>query len=310
MIKVFRLSVAAAALMALVPMTAGGAMASPPNNDVPAGSIHVTLKRTVVENTTKATTGPFDAKVGRWCRAPLTKASVWFRYTAPDDKGFIIDASHSNYTVGLMVFRGVPTGRSIRDCGRTTLPLRSQAGRTYTIMAFSSTATQGGQLRLSIQPAPPAPSLNVSVNPEGQADADGNAHISGTFTCANASALYGESELTQIWERLKISGYVELEYRGMCDGQPHPWNRIVTSENGLYGAGAATVESYSVACGLLTCTDVRATSDVTLTGPGQPSGGTVAPAPRPTLKTVCGASDTRTMWQRSSACTAGRLSIR
>ncbi len=153
---------------------------------------------------------------------------------------------------------------------------------------------------MSIQPPPPPPTLTVSVDPQGQADAEGNAHVSGTFTCANAAFLYGQIEVTQLWERLKISGYAQLLARGMCDGQPHPWERVVASETGVYGAGAATVEIDARAYGELTYAKSDTTTDITLTGPGQPSGGTAAAAPRPAIKAPCSASDAKTMWQLSA----------
>ena len=307
MMRIARFTLAAAAAVAIVPMVAGGAFASPPGNDKPGGAIALTLSKAFNEDTTQATTGGLDANANERCGAPFTNASVWFTYTAPDDNGFIVDASASDYGVGLMIFHGVPSPGSFFGCGPTMVAARhAQAGKTYTIMAFSDTARIGGHLSLTLEPAPPAPTIAVTIDPTGIAYPSGNARVSGTYTCANADGLFGNGVLTLVWRRLKISGFFGIRELGACDGQPHDWTKVVTSDNGLYGAGAAAVEIRSDACGLLQCTRAKAAQDVTLSAAAQPSGGTAVSVHQSSAGT---ASHAKTVWQQSLASAAKRAAL-
>jgi hypothetical protein len=307
--RALRFAVAGIAAVTLIPLSATVAMASPPGNDRPTGAVDLTLGQTLTEDTTQATSGSLDAKVNRYCGAPAVNSSVWFRYTASDDNGIILDASQSDYSVGLMVFHGAPTQRSLFNCGPTAVGVRTHTGKTYTIMAFSDTAQQGGQLTLSVATAPPPPSIAVTIHSHGQAYATGNARVSGTYTCTNADFQASYGTLTQIWRRLKINGFFRFVTGGLCDGQPHRWTRTVNSDNGLYGAGEATVEIKTIACGILHCARSTASQQVTLRAPAKPSGGTSAVQPDRSVSVTC-AGPSNTMWQRSRHCTNDSKNVR
>lgn len=306
--KIVGLTVAAVAASALVPLTAGGAFAAPPGNDTPNGAVTITKGETVKENTTQATTGSLDKKINARCGAPHTNASVWFQYTATDDNGIVLDASASNYGVGLMLFRGSsPTPDSLFRCGPEGAVFHTSPGRVYTIMAFSYTQKMGGDLSITVEQAPPPAAISVQIHKQGVAYPGGNARVSGTYTCSNADFAASGGTLTQVWKRLKIGGDFRV-ITGLCDGAPHHWSKTVVSSNGLYGAGAATVKVGSVACSITGCTRSSATQDVTLKAAQLPSGGSAKPAaaPRPGVA-PCTATRSGTMWQHGSAsCAATR----
>lgn len=260
------------AAAALVPLTAGSAFAAPPANDTPGGAQELSLGDTVSEDTTEATTGSLDAKVNAYCGAPFTNASVWFTYTAEQAGAFIVDGSQSDFSTGFMVFRGAPTGRSLLACGPDSVGVRAKAGMTYTIMAFDPSSQNGGNLVLSLEDAPPPPTIDVTVNSTGRAFPNGNALVKGTYTCTNAEFIDQFGSLVQIWKRVKITAYFEKFSIPTCDGTTQPWQRVVSSDNGLFAAGDATFSTDALACGPIECRSARL-DDVTITlvGPGEPA---------------------------------------
>jgi len=302
--KCIRLVVAGVAVAALVPLTATAASAAPPSNDTPGGAVALSLGQTVNEDTTEATTGTLDANANQFCGAPYTNASVWFTYSPTVDGAFILDMSQSDYSGGFMVFHGAPAAKNMFACGPTTLGVRGGAGKLYTIVAFSDTTVNGGNLVLSLQQGPPPPTATVTVDPVGQAYRSGNARVSGTYTCENASFVELDGQLTQIWRRLKINGsFRKVAPQDTCDGQPHAWTRVVTSDNGLYAGGDATVTIHGFACGLIRCSRFGTTQDITLSGPGHPSLRTKAQQGIrvPSLAAACSARTT-IMYGTSLAC--------
>ena len=305
-----RLAVAIVAAAALVPLTATVASAAPPANDKPEGAITLTLGDTIQEDTTKATTGSLDAKVNQFCGAPYTNASVWFTYTPTTSGGFILDSSASDFSTGLMAFRGAPTGRSLRACGPDSIAFKAMAGTTYTIMAFSPTPQNGGNLQLSLEEAPPAPTVDVTVNPTGRAFPNGNALVGGTYACTNADYIDIYGELLQIWQRVKITGFFDRFVEGTCDGETHAWQRIVTSDNGLFAGGEATVSATGQACGVLECKNSRL-DDVTITlkeGSGSPAGvGRAAEASSLPQADTCATHSGQSLYTTRSACQAAFL---
>lgn len=268
--RLLRIAVTAAvAAVTLVPLTATGASAAAPGNDTPKGAVALTLGQSYSEDTSQATTGPLDAKVNQICGAPFTNASVWFTYTPSTDGAFLLDMSSSSYTGGFMVFSTKVELATFRGCGPETVAIKAKAGKTYYIAAFSDTSTNGGDLELSLQQGPPDPTANVTVNPNGKAFANGNAQLSGTFSCTNATYAENFGTLTQIWKRVKITGFYDtLPDPTLCDGATHNWKATVVSDNGLYASGDATVSASFDACGLINCVEVDLSNQaVTLQGP-------------------------------------------
>lgn len=282
--KIARLAVCSiAAAVLLVPLTATGAFAAPPNNDKPNGAVALTLGQTYNEDTTQATTGKLDTKLNGICGAPDTNASVWFTYTPTSDGPFLADLTASDYPAGLMVFKGKPTVGAFRGCGPDSLVVNAKAGSTYFILAFSASTQQGGNLVLSLEQGPPPPTISASLDATGQAFANGNAKVSGTVTCTNADAgAFLTGSLTQIWKRVKIVGYINKNIDpSLCTGAPQPWSRIVESDNGLYAGGDAAATIQAEACGVATCARFKLSDQpVTLRSPG---GQVVMPEASPTV---------------------------
>lgn len=260
-----RVTVAALAAVALVPLTATAALAAPPNNDHPGGAIPLKLGQTVKQDTTQATTGSLDAKLNEWCGAPYTNASVWYSYTPSEDGGFVLDMTKSDYSGGFLVFQNVPRGRTLVGCGPQSIGVPAKAGHTYLIMVVSDTQTKGGNLVLSLDSAPPAPTVTFGLDKTGQVLKGGKAQVTGTYTCTNADYVEGFGKLVQIWKRLKITGYFDsFPYPPACDGSSQPWSTVVRSANGLFAAGSAKATYKAFACGLIECTKVKGTATVTL----------------------------------------------
>jgi hypothetical protein len=279
----FVISVVAAA--ALVPLTATSAFAAPPANDTPDGAVALSLGDTYQEDTTEATTDQTDSRANELCGAPFTNASVWFSYTAEADGAFVADMSQSDYTGGFMVFKGTPTPRHLIACGPDAVAVPATSGTTYLMVAFSDTEKNGGNLKMSLEEGPPPPTMNVTIDPTGTVLPKGKAEISGTLKCTDSEFLEIDGQLRQIWHRVKINGFfTKFEDGSLCDGKSHDWSRVVTSHNGLYAPGDATVRIFAGACGPIECTNVTTRRPITLSK-GAPQGA-VSPGAAPAVTHV------------------------
>jgi hypothetical protein len=179
--------------------------------------------------------------------------------------------SKSDNSGGFMVFKSTPTPRHLLACGPTEVALDGTAGTTYLIMAFSDTKKNGGNLVLSLEQGPPPPTISATIDATGTVLPKGKAEISGTFTCTKADFAEVDGQLRQIWHRVKITAFFSKIEPGLCDGHVHDWSRIVTSHNGTYAAGDATVRIDASACGLLDCEDAVVRQHVTLSKGGRDS---------------------------------------
>lgn len=244
-----------AAALLLVPGLAVSAQAAAPGNDTVAGATAITaLPTSLSEDTTGATTDALDAQLNGFCGAPATNASVWFSYTAPTDGGLVVDMSASSYTGGFMATEGDPANGNLVACGPTTVGFGTTAGQTYYIVAFSDTATNGGDLEVTFDQAPPPPEISVTVDPRGSAYKDGSAHLSGSYSCSNADDFSSDIEgtLTQTVGRVKINGFFFVNPI-QCDGATHRWDAQVFSDNGLFRGGKAANVTFGFACGVFEC---------------------------------------------------------
>ena len=246
---------AAAAALLLVPALATSASAAPDPNDTPAGATVVTaLPSSFSQDTTGATTDALDASLNAGCGAPFTNASVWFSYTDPDGGGVLADMSASSYSGGFIVTEGDPSQGNLVACGPTTVGFTTSPGTTYYVMAFSDTATVGGQLEVTFDVAPPAPEATITVDPQAVAYKDGSAKLTGTYSCANADDFSSDIDgtLTQRVGRVKITGFFFLSPL-QCDGATHTWEAIATSDNGLFRGGKGATVAFAWACGVFEC---------------------------------------------------------
>jgi len=267
----FRSLAAVTAAFVLLPLTASAALAAPPSNDTAAGATTVgALPTTISQDTTEATTDAVDSALNDVCGAPATNASVWFSYTDVTGNGFLADMTASDYSGGFLVTAGDPSEGNLVACGPGQVGVRGEPGTKYYVAAFSDSTTPGGNLSVTFDALPPAPTASLTVNPKGVAYKDGTARISGTYSCTNADGYNSdiEGQLTQTVGRTKINGYF-FAYPLECDGSTHTWEAFVFSDNGLFAGGKAANFSLAFACGLAECTVAEASGKIQLSRNGK-----------------------------------------
>jgi hypothetical protein len=248
----------AALVLTAVVGTAAPALAAPPGNDTYAG-------RTVVGSvpfaqsldTTEATTDADDAELNAQCGAPVTDASVWYQVTAAADGGMVVDVSQSSFSAGAIVATGSPGNWTVVACAPGTVGWSAIAGETYTILAFDDQGDgggNGGTLVITVDVAPPAPTIDVTVNPVGEFNArTGSATISGTVTCTGtADFAFVDLELRQAVGRVStITGFGSFDVT--CDGVTYPWSVEVFPTNGKFAGGKSVSVAVALACGTFEC---------------------------------------------------------
>jgi hypothetical protein len=235
----------------LLPLAAAPASAAPPGNDEPQGAIALHLGDRVEQDTTEATTTAQDAALNEYCGAPATNASVWYSYSPDQDRRVVLDTTASDYSAGMLVFRGTPTADSLVACGPGLVGLRARAGKTYRIMVISDTDVIGGQLSLSLKKAPPLPRVHVSLAGRGVAFRGGAARLHGTYSCKHGDFAVLDGTLLQRAGRLKIRAEVGKEIR--CNGSRRHWSARLVSPVGTFARGPAVAKVRIDACGLFAC---------------------------------------------------------
>lgn len=221
-------------------------------------------------DTTEATTDAVDAELHAFCPgAPAMDASVWYDFTAPADGFYVADVSTSDYTAGVFVATGAPGSFDVLACAPGGAAFEATAGQTYHLLVIddqSDGAGNGGTMSLTLDVAPPPPTLDVTVNPTGWFDSKtGLATISGTITCSpDAGAALIETQLTQRVGRMLIRGFAWGEEA--CDDTTHVWSVDVAGDNGLFKGGKAANVTFSVACGLAFCSEYFSEQTIQLKG--------------------------------------------
>ncbi|WP_076259182.1 DUF6299 family protein [Intrasporangium flavum] len=251
-----RLLVALAAAALLAPLGATTASAAPTNDTVAGATAVTALPTTITQDTSTATTDAVDAGLNQLCGAPATNGSVWFTYTDTTGNGLLVDVSGSGFSAGVAIVAGDPTaGGELLACAPGAGAARGAAGTTYYVMAFSDTpGVVGGNLVASFSDPGPAPEAMVTVDPRATAYKDGSARLTGTYSCLNADgyASVVQGQLVQQVGRVKVTGEFFVNPLE-CDGAVHPWEAVVTSQNGLFAGGKAANVTVAFACGLLDC---------------------------------------------------------
>lgn len=245
---------------AVVPLSAGQAVAAPPGNDTFGGATAVSLGFSEELNTTEATTDADDVEANADCGAPATDASVWYAFTASVDSGVVVDVSQSDYSAGVIVVTGAPGSFVLETCGPGTVGFFATAGTTYHVLAFDDQLDgvgTGGLLRISFNAAPPPPTVDFTVDPIGRVDQrSGVATLTGTFTCANADFLDVFGELRQPVGRFTIIGEFAFFVDGSsCDGTSQPWTAEVIPFNGKFKGGTSATMTFTFACGPFECSE-------------------------------------------------------
>ncbi len=268
--KVFHgLALAAATALLTVGLAGPPALAAAPSNDAYGGAVVIpAVPFSTTIDTTEATTDADDVELNV-CGAPAMDASVWYRFTATADEAYIADVSASDYSAGVFVATGAPGGFTVLECGPGGVAWQAMAGETYSIIVIDDQQDgggNGGSMSLVIDVAPPPPALEASIDPTGRFDArTGTATISGTLECSEeAGAAFVEAQLTQRVGRLLIRGFGFTEV--LCDGTAQPWSMEVIGDNGLFKGGKAATVTFSIACGLASCSEYFAERTVQLKG--------------------------------------------
>jgi hypothetical protein len=174
-----------------------------------------------------------------------------------DDEGLLlVDVSASDYSAGVIVATGAPGSFEIQNCGPGGTAFFAVAGETYTILAFDDQLDGtgiGGALVISVEPLPPPPEIDVTVDGVGRFNpATGGATISGTVTCsAEAAYAFVYVELRQRAGRLLLTGTGGVDV--YCDGSVQAWSAEVFAWNGLFTGGRATAMVFGTACGIFDC---------------------------------------------------------
>jgi hypothetical protein len=251
-----RIALLTSLVMAFSLAFAAPVFAAPPSNDLFTGATPVTsLPFTDSLDTTEATTDADDAEANAECGAPATDASVWYQLTATADELLVVDVSGSDYSAGVIVVTGVPGAFTLVTCGPLAVAFATTTGETYSILAFDDQEDgggNGGTLNITIDLAPPPPTVDVTVDPVGQFTSSGSAIISGTVTCeGDAEFTSLEVELRQRVGRLIITGFGATDFA--CDGTTQPWSLEVFGQNGIFKGGRSVALTFAIACGAIDC---------------------------------------------------------
>ena len=247
-------------LISLVALTslsfAAPVLAAAPSNDIYTGRTVIgSLPFSDSLDTTEATTDADDVEANTNCGAPATDASVWYELTATADALLLVDVSASDYSAGVIVATGSPGTFSIENCGPGGTVFFAVSGQTYAILAFDDQfdgAGNGGLLEITIDVAPPPPSVDVTVDPVGHFNKSGSATITGTVTCTGEAVFaFIDLQLTQKVGRFTIIGSGFTEF--VCDGTTQPWSVEVFGFTGAFKGGRAASVTFAVACGSFDC---------------------------------------------------------
>ena len=248
----------------LVGMAPGLVFAVVPGNDLPADAIPLTaLPVTINENTTEATISTDDVGCGS---GGVDQASVWFTLTLAAGTSVLVDASGSDYPVGVNVFEGSADANSLVTCVEDAAAFDAAAGTTYYLMFadIDGDATNGGALHVMIDVAPPPIEVSLTVNANGKVNPKtGEATISGTISC-NHTADFGEVQvgLRQPIGRFTIHGFGFDS--PACGPTPTDWFASVVGDNGKFAAGRATADVTVFACDAFSCADTSTVASVRL----------------------------------------------
>lgn len=250
-----RISLSIILAMVLTLAMAMPVLAAPPANDTYAGRVAVgSLPFATSLDTTEATTDADDAAWNATCGAPATDASVWYEFVATSDEILLVDTTGSDYTVGISIVVGTPGDFTTVACGPDGVAFEAFAGETYQIVAFDDQEDGGGNgglLSLSIDVAPPPPTVDVTVDPNATFhNATNSVTLTGTVTCeGEADFAFIDVTLEQRAGRLLIRGFGGTDFT--CDGTTQPWSIEVFGDNGVFKGGRATAFVSAFACSFL-----------------------------------------------------------
>jgi hypothetical protein len=256
-----------AALLAglvLVATAPGMALAAAPANDLPGGAIALTaIPVTIDENTTDATVTTDNIGCGD---DGTDQATVWFTLTLASATSVLVDATGSDYSVGVNIFAGTADADNFVVCSEGAAAFDAAAGTTYYLMFadIDGDATNGGALHAVIDVAPPPIEVSLTVDSTGKVNQkSGEATISGTITCSR-TADFSEVDVTlrQAIGRFTIHGFGAEAPE--CGPTPTNWFASIAGDNGKFGAGKATADVFAFACDVSSCGEASVLASVRL----------------------------------------------
>lgn len=265
-----RFVAALAAALASVALGGAPALAAPPANDTYPGAVTIAaIPFTTTQDTSEATTDADDTELNATCGAPAMDASVWYAITPTEGATLLADVSQSSYSAGVLVATGAPGSFETVACGPSAIAWDATAGETYYIVVIDDQGDgsgNGGQMTLSVDVAPPPPTLDVTVNDTGRFDArTGSVFISGTARCGSEAVMASlEAQVTQRVGRILIRGFGGAEVT--CDDTVHPWQLEIVGDNGLFKGGKAVSATFSFACSEFACSQYLTEQRIQLNG--------------------------------------------
>jgi hypothetical protein len=233
---------------ALMLLAASPAIAQPPaNDDFDSATVVPGLPFTDQLNTTEATTATDDPECDG--QGP----TVWYSFTPAADVRVEANTFGSDYDTTLSAYtgaRGALTQIACNDDAAGSLQSRvrfdATAGQTFFFMVGSFGSGPGGNLTFSVDVAPPALELGLTIDPTGSVvPSKGVATISGTVTCSQPASVGVEGRMEQRVGRLLIHGFFFAFVE--CTSPATAWSATVEGENGLFVAGRAQVDAFAFA---------------------------------------------------------------
>ena len=242
-----------------VATTGTAAASAPPSNDTITGATVVpSLPFSDTVDTTGATSGPADAQLNASnpnCTNPFQPTlnkTVWYKFTPGTNGRLGVNASASNYQVGVAIATGTPGALTALTCGISVATTPTVSGTTYWVNAFDLFANAGGTLHITFLVPPPPPTLTVTAT-GGTVDRSGVATVTFAYTCTHATAGDGFISLTQTVGRFSISGFGFFNDAATCDGTSHTWSATVFAQNGKFSGGKAALDAGIEVCGAVQC---------------------------------------------------------
>jgi Family of unknown function (DUF6299) len=234
------------------------AQAAPPSNDTFAGAIVIgSVPFTTTTDTTEATTDADDANANANCGAPATDASVWYSITPAADGALLVDVTNSDYPAGVLVVTGTPGSFEVVACGPGRVGFSTTAGTTYHLLIIDDQSDgegNGGTLRMTVEAAPPPPTIDVTVDPIAQFNPrTGAVTLHGTVNCSGvADFAFVDVELRQRVGRGEVYGGGSIDVT--CDGADHRWSVEIYPFIGTkFAGGKGASVTFAVACGPVEC---------------------------------------------------------
>jgi hypothetical protein len=262
-----RLATILALVVTILPGLAPAALAQPSNDDIANATTFSALPFSDGPvDTTTATGAPDDPN----CATGPGSPTVWYAFTPTSDVEVGIDTFGSDYDTTLSAYTGTPGNLTQIACNddaaggllppptgtlQSAIVFEATGGVSYFIMVAAYGSGPGGTLFLHADVPPPPLEIDLTVDRFGSVNPNtGVATVRGTISCTSDADYLIFGELEQRIGRALLRGVLFTE--GTCTAPSSAWSDDVTSSDGLYRGGPATVTFASSACDGFTCDSV------------------------------------------------------